>query len=218
MQINLEAFYWRYRDQQISHLVSDSAGQAVFATENVGRATYRGVEVETRFRATPRTELNADVQYLSARYESFVYQTPNLNGGFSNGTGCPNLGAVTSVYTIDCSGKQPPYAPTWTVNLGGEHTIELPQGRLVGDLRAHWQSRTLTGLEFLPSEYQKAYWQLDAQLAYTLPGDRVTVAAFGNNLTNATTIANSFPTPFALFTSASLRPPRTYGVRVSASF
>ena len=218
LQVNAEVFYWLYRDQQISHLVNDSAGQSVFATQNVGRASYKGVEVETRYRATPMTELTADVQYLDARYDSFVYQTPNLNGGFSNGTGCPSLGAVTASYTIDCSGKRPPYAPAWTVNLGGEQTVYVGEGRLVGNLRAHWQSRTLTGLEFLPSEYQSAYWQVDAQLAYMPPGDRYTVALYCNNLFDKTTVANSFPTPFSVFTSASLRPPRTFGVRVSGKF
>jgi iron complex outermembrane receptor protein len=218
LQINAELFYWLYDNQQISHLVADSTGAVILATQNVGHASYKGIEVETRYRATSTTELTADIQYLDARYSSFVYQTPNQNGGVSNGTSCPSVGAATTTYTIDCSGNTPPYAPEWTINLGGEQTVHIGEGRLVGDLRAHWQSLTLTGLEFLPSEYQSAYWQVDTQIAYTPPGDRYTVALFCNNLFDATVIGNTFPTPFSLMTAATLRPPRTFGARVSAKF
>ena len=218
LQLNLEAFYWQYKNQQISHLVDDSAGAIVLATQNVGQASYKGVEADTRFKASRGFELTADVQYLDARYQSFAFQAPNLNGGVSNGTACPNSGVVTSVYTVDCSGKQPPYAPTWTVNFGAEQTVYVGEGRVVGNLRAHWQSKTLTGLEFLPSEEQSAFWQVDTQIAYTFPGNKYSAALYCNNLFDKTTIGNTFPTPFSLFTSASLRPPRTFGARLTGSF
>ncbi|HEX7693308.1 MAG TPA: TonB-dependent receptor [Sphingomonas sp.] len=219
LQLNLEAFYWRYSNQQISHLVNDSAGNAIFATENVGRATFKGVEAETRFLLTPTTELSADVQYLDARYDSFVCQTPNLNGGLGNGTSCPNLGAPGTSYTVDCSGKRPPNAPEWTINLGAQQTINLAGGaKIVGGARAHYQSETLTGLEFLPIEYQGAYWQLDAQVNFVARDSRFTIGAFVNNALNKTVMGNSFPVPFTFYTSASLRPPRTYGVRAGFKF
>lgn len=219
LQLNLEGFYWRYRDQQISHLVNDSTGNAVFATENVGRATFKGVEVDSRFLVTPTTELNADIQYLDANYGSFIYQTPNLNQGAGNGTSCPNVGAPGTSYTVDCSGNRPPNAPKWTVNLGGQQTIPLPNdAAIVGNVRAHYQSRTLTGLEFTPIEYQESYWQVDAQLAYTAPDKRYTIAAYINNAFNKTVIGNTFPVPFTFYTSGSLRPPRTYGVRAGVKF
>ena len=219
LQLNLEAFYWRYSNQQISHLVNDSAGNAIFATENVGRATFKGVEAETRFLLTPTTELSADVQYLDARYDSFVYQTPNLNGGLGNGTSCPNIGTPGTSYTVDCSGKRPPNAPEWTINLGAQQTINLPGGaKIVGGARAHYQSETLTGLEFTPIEYQGAYWQLDAQVNFVARDNRFTLGAFVNNALNKTVMGNSFPVPFTFYTAASLRPPRTYGVRAGFKF
>jgi iron complex outermembrane receptor protein len=217
VQLNVELFYWRYHNQQISHLVLDSAGQAVFATQNVGQATYKGAEVDTRIKLSRTTEINADIQYLDARYTSYVYLTPNTNGGISNGTGCGG-GVAAATYTIDCSGSRPPYAPDWTINLGAQQTVPVATGRLVGDVRAHWQSRTLTGLEFTPAEYQKPWWNLDAQIAFTTGDDRLTLAVYGQNLLNTTTVANSFAVPFTTFTAASLTPPRTYGLRGTVKF
>ena len=76
----------------------------------------------------------------------------------------------------------------------------------------------MTGLEFVRDEYQKAYWLVDAQLTYRAPGDRFTLGVYGRNLFDVTTIANSGPTAFTIYTSAALNPPRTYGVRASVKF
>lgn len=219
LQLNLEAFYWRYNDQQISHLVNDSTGNAIFATENVGRATYKGIEIDARYLLTPTTELNVDVQYLDAVYKDFVYQTPNLNGGVYNGTSCPNVGTPGTSYTVDCSGKRPPYAPKWVLNLGGRQTVELEGGhKIVGTARAHYQSDNLTGLEFTTTEMQEAYWQVDGDLTFSTANGRLAITGYINNAFNKTVIANTFPTPFSLFTSASLRPPRTFGVRLALKY
>lgn len=219
LQLNIEGFYWKYRDQQISHLGLDSAGTPIFPTENVGRATFKGVEVETKFLLTPNTLLNADVQYLDGKYDSYVYRTPNNNGGVGNGTGCPNVAAPTTVYTIDCSGQRPPNAPKWTLNVGAQQTIPLANdGKIVVSARGHYQTRTLVALDFLPVEYQKAYWLADASLAYSAPGDRYSITAFANNIFDQAVVGSSYRPAFSLFNVDSLRPPRTYGIRAGVRF
>lgn len=219
LQLNLEAFYWRYSNQQITHLILDSAGNAVFGTQNVGRASYKGFEIETRYLATPTTELNADLQYLDAKYDAFVYQTPNQNSGHGNGTACPNVGTPGANYLLDCSGQTPPYAPKWTINLGVRQTIPLADGgRFMISARSHFQTNTLTGLEFLPNEYQPAYWLVDGDVTYAFAGDRITITGYLNNAFNKTVIANSGPVPFSFYTATSLRPPRTYGARLGVKF
>jgi iron complex outermembrane receptor protein len=218
LQVNVELFHWRYRGQQISHLTFDSVGTPIFATENVGRASFKGVEVELRLAATDTTTLTADVQYLDARYSNFIYTTPNQNGGFFNGTGCPNGAAPALVYTIDCSGRRPPNAPKWTINFGGQQRIPVSFGEFVIDARAHFQSQTLTGLEFLPVEYQDSHWLIDAAITYYAPQRRYYLGAFVNNMFDEAVLANTFPTPFSSFYTASIRPPRTYGLRAGVNF
>lgn len=219
LQLNLEAFYWRYHDQQISHVVADSSGSQILATENVGQATFKGVEVEGRLLVTRSTQLTADAQYLDARYDSFVYSAPNNNGGRDNGTACATRGTPGATYVIDCSGRRPPNAPEWTINLGAEQTVRLANdGKIVGNVRAHYQSRTLTGLEFTQVEYQSAYWTADAQVTYTAPGSRYSIGLFVNNAFDKTVLALATPVPFTSYYAGALRPPRTFGARAGVKF
>lgn len=219
LQANVELFYWRYKDQQVSHLGVDSAGIAIFPTQNVGRGVFKGFELDLQYLPLPGTLLTGDIQYLSARYNNFVYSTPNFNGGVSNGTGCPSDGAPGLFYTVDCSGKQPPNAPLWTVNLGAQQTVSLSGGnKLVGSVRTHFQTTTLTGLEFEPVETQGSYWLADGALSFLTSDDRFSVGGYVNNAFNRTVIGSTFPPPFGFFTVSTLRPPRTFGLRVGYKF
>jgi len=217
LQLNVELFRWRYRNQQVSHLTYDSTGTSIFATENVGRATFQGVEVELQLAPTPTTTLGVDVQYLDAKYNSFVYTTPNQNGGFFNGTACPSA-SVSTVYTVDCSGQRPPNAPEWTLNLNIQQRVPVSFGEFVIDARAHHQTKTLSGLEFLSLEYQPAYWLADAAVTWYAPERRYFIGAFVNNMFDETVISGTFPTPFSSMIAGALRPPRTYGIRAGVKF
>jgi len=216
LQLNLEAFYWTYSDQQISHLGQDSLGTIIFPTENVGKATFKGVEIESKLLVGSNTLLSADVQYLDAKYNDFVYNVPNQGPPLSS---CQVVGVPTTQITLDCSGFRPPNAPEWTVNLGIQQTIPLENdAKFVLSARTHYQTRTLTGLEFLPIEEQAAYWMSDASITYSGPGDRYFVSAFINNIENNTILGNTFPPPLSRFVVGSVRPPRTYGVRAGVKF
>lgn len=216
LQIDVEVFHWRYDDQQISTITQDSRGATNLVTLNVGNATMNGVEIESQWLMTDATRLRVDVQYLDATYDDFLYSRP-LGAGPPI-TGC----AVTpdaAGFQVDCSGKRAPYAPEWTANLAAEHAFPLRNNaRIVAGARLHYQSETLTGLEFTPLEYQDDYASLGVSIRYSTSEDRFYVAAFCNNLTDETVLANSFQPPFSSFVVGALRPPRLYGVRVGARF
>ena len=219
LQANLELFYWKYKDQQISHLSTDSKHLTIFPTENVGAATMKGFELELQSRPLRNTLLGADLQYNDAVYNSFVYHVPNNNGGFNNGTGCPNGAPPGVSYTVDCSGFTPPYSPRWTFSTSLQQTIPLPgDSQLVGGARYHYQTETLTALEFLPVERQGGYGLLDFDLTYSGRNDRFYVGAYVNNALDKTALAFSFATPFSQFMTATLQHPRTYGIRAGVHF
>jgi iron complex outermembrane receptor protein len=52
VQLNFEGFYWKYRNQQVNHVGLDLAGQTANFTQNIGRSTIKGFEVEGRVLAT----------------------------------------------------------------------------------------------------------------------------------------------------------------------
>ena len=107
------------------------------------------------------------------------------------------------------------------MNIGLSQTFDLPNGaRLVFEGRAHHQTGTWTSLEYLPEEYQKSYWQGDLQATYHDPSDRLTIGGFVNNVTNTTVKGQTFLVTYSLVPTAyaTLRPPRTYGVRLGYEF
>ena len=219
LQANVELFDWKYKNQQISHLGTDSLHDTIFPTENVGQSTIKGIELDLQARPLQNTVLSTDIQYNDAVYNSFVYNTPNNNGGVSNGTGCPSAAVTASVYTVNCSGMQPPYAPRWSVSAGVQETIPLwNSASLVGNALIHYQSTTLTALDFLPVEEQHGYAMTNFDLTYHAQADKFYVGGYIDNAFNRTALAFSFVTPFSEILTSTLQPPRTFGVRVGTHF
>jgi iron complex outermembrane receptor protein len=218
LQLNAEAFYWLYKDQQISHVGQDSAGEVVFPTNNVGKAPLKGVELEGQYLITATTLFMADLELLDAKYDDYVYSVPNF--GVPPTTGCPYTPLAGGKYQINCSGKTPPQAPKRSFNFGLQQTIPIGDVSVVADVRTHYQSETLTGLEFAAIEMQDSYWMTDASLGVHGLHDRWIAAGYINNISDTTVIQGTFPHALAGFalTSATLRPPRTYGVRLTVKF
>jgi iron complex outermembrane receptor protein len=219
LQVNGELYYWIYKDQQISHLGIDSAGTVIFPTDNVGQAKMKGFELEGQYLLTPTTLFTMDAQYLDAIYDTYVYPYPNL--GAPPSTSCPfSLVGGGANYSVNCSGNTPPQAPRWSADFGLRQTVPVGLGSIVGTATAHFQTETLTGLEFSSLEEQPSYWIANATLGYQAPKDRWNVTGYVNNLADRTVIAGTFPNPLAgaTLTAATLRPPRTYGIRLGVKF
>jgi iron complex outermembrane receptor protein len=160
----------------------------------------------------------ADLELLDAKYDDYVYSVPNF--GVPPTTGCPYTPLAGGKYQINCSGKTPPQAPKRSFNFGLQQTIPIGDVSVVADVRTHYQSETLTGLEFAAIEMQDSYWMTDASLGVHGLHDRWIAAGYINNISDTTVIQGTFPHALAGFalTSATLRPPRTYGVRLTVKF
>src|SRR5258706_10206401 len=101
LQVNAEAFYWKYKNQQLSHVTQDSAGDFVFATENAGSSTVKGAELQVVYQAARNTLVNAQVQYLDTVFNSFHYFQPFPGSPVSKCTSTFTSGK----FLIDCSGQ-----------------------------------------------------------------------------------------------------------------
>jgi len=219
LQVNAEAFYWQYHDQQISHTIRDSVGTVIFATENVGRATMKGLEAETQLLVTDTTLISADLEYLDAVYQDFNYNLPNF--GSPPTTACPFVPNGATLWNVNCSGFAPPQSPRWAGNIGIQQTIHLGHDdSLIVEGRTRYQSDTLTGLEFLPQEVQHRYWMSSALLTYRGAGERWSVTAYINNIENRNVMNLTSVHPIAgnAITGAAMDPPRTYGARLAVKF
>jgi iron complex outermembrane receptor protein len=85
-------------------------------------------------------------------------------------------------------------------------------------MAVHFQTETLTGLDFVAQEMQRAYATGDMSLTYNPDNGAYFVSAFANNVWDTTVLGNSFNPPLTSFVVGSLRPPRLYGIRTGIHF
>ncbi|MHA6719984.1 TonB-dependent receptor [Sphingomonas sp. RS6] len=217
LQLNLEAFLWKYRNQQVNHTGVDQNGNQGQITENVGKSTNKGVEVDAQFLATPNTLLSVNVQYLDAKYDDFVYREPI--GATPPVTGCPyRASAVAGMYDIDCSGRTAYQSPKWTMNLGAQQTVPLGDYKLVVSGDTQYRSSRVVGFEYMPNQLVGATWVSNAQISFGAFDDRWSIAAFVRNIEDeryqaSAQIYNAGSAALAVYS-----PPRTYGVRATSKF
>ncbi|HVR90599.1 MAG TPA: TonB-dependent receptor [Novosphingobium sp.] len=212
LQLNVEAFYWKYRDQQLSYFGIDPTGRLGIITANVGRSTIKGVEVEARAQVTPNTLLSANVQYLDATYDSFTYASPARP--FS---GC-GVSPSGTLFVVDCSGKAALNSPKWTVNLGAQQRIPLGDNEITLSADTQYRSGRFTGFDYIPQEYVDHSWRSNASVSFGAKDGKYVVTAFVRNIENDRSQIYATPVPASNLIVAILSAPRTYGLRVSSKF
>lgn len=228
LQLNVEAFYWDYTDQQITFVGGVRTGTGIFAqgstTVNAGKSRIYGLEVETRFAPSRNDLFSLNVQYLNGKYKSLT--TANFSPtGAPVTTGCATLGSRLAnpgvngarFYDIDCSGKPTVNSPKWAINLGYERTFELGGDlNLVFGARGNIESGRFMNANYRPEERQGNFAMADAYA--TLEAGSWNLTAFINNITDEEVLARAGTRPILDFPVGTLRPPRTYGVRVGFNF
>jgi iron complex outermembrane receptor protein len=214
---NMEAFHWTYRDQQVGFLQFRGPFIAL-PQQNAEQATIKGAEFETQFLATPSTLLRANVQYSDAEYDKYTAVT----AFFSPPAGCsfvspdPVNPSLNNIY--DCSGKRLAQSPTWTATLGIQQTVSLGnRGDVVLSVDSKYESTRLAGYNV----WQRigSNTRTDASITYRAPENSWSLQGYVTNIEDDAVLISPMPafnnTPII---ATQVRPPRTYGVRISAHF
>lgn len=226
LQLNIEAFYWDYKDQQVTFVGGVRTGNGLFAqgslTTNAGRSRIFGTEIEARFAPTRDDLFNFNVQYLNGKYKRL--QTANFSPtGAPVTTGCTITGSRLAnpgingarFYDIDCSGKPTVNSPRWAINLGYQHSFRIGGDMaLVAGARSNIESSRFMNANFRAEEKQGGFMMSDAFLTLEGPQDKWSVTAFVNNVEDKDVLARAGTRPILDFPVGTLRPPRTYGVRL----
>ena len=76
LQINLEAFYWEIKDQQIAFVGFNSLNQPKFQTVNAANSESHGGSMDVVWLVTPNDQLNLGVEYVKSEYSDFVRIQP----------------------------------------------------------------------------------------------------------------------------------------------
>jgi iron complex outermembrane recepter protein len=229
LQINLEGFYWDYKDQQVNYIgpgrTSATTIGSVLATANAGKSRIYGAEAEIDFQPTSRDRFVANVQYLDGKYDSFSYIAASANGAPPR-TNCVvspstafTLPGAGRVFKVDCSGRPQINSPKWSVNLGYEHRFSLSDAYdLTAGARTRIESSRFLSPEYLPEEQQGAYRQSDLFLTLANPAERWSITGYVNNVEDRTVYAGTAVRPVIPVVYNILRAPRTFGVRAGFSF
>jgi iron complex outermembrane recepter protein len=225
IQLNIEAFQWKYRNQQTSYVGLDKCGVTTLLTRNVGTATIRGLSTDFTVKPTAVDTLRLAVEYNHSRYDSFS------NAQFGIGSYAPAGGSLCAAkptgggfFNIDCSGLPLPRTPRWAGTASAEHVFELGNAgefRLGGDM-VFASSRWLS-IDYVPNGRDNPYQMYNASLEYRPASGNFSLTAFANNITNTavytggSSIPTLAPNGYGYF-AANILPPRTYGVRGRFNF
>ncbi len=208
LQVNADAFYDLYKNYQASGLAL-VAGQPSTVTLNAGKATIDGVELETEALLTRHDELSISASYLHAYFTQFDLP---LGDAFNSGP-------------VSYAGNTLPNAPHFTLHLGYQHVFELRNGAaLVPRIDTGWTGKQNLDYHNYALTEQSAYTRTDLSLTYQAPRTW-RVMLYVHNLENNAVLTTAAPDPRAITQAIGRQAgygiymaPRTYGVRISASF
>ena len=217
VQLDLEAFWWNYRDQQVSSLRPDLSmpPQNANITDNIGNSRTRGLEVDVRVRPQLNTQLRAIVQYLDANYRSFSYV--QLSPGAPPLTGCATaISTMPNLYTVDCAAKQPYNSPRWSMSLEARQSFVLKDIVLTALAGTQFRSARNIGFAFLPEQRIAASWTSHAQFILSPRNGAWEAAIFIRNIEGDRIPQFMIYHPVSNALVAATSPPRVFGLRLSA--
>ena len=216
LQLNLEAFYWIYHNQQLSAVTFDSKFSTVFQTFNAASSHIKGAELSVDYMPGDNTLLTGQLQYLDSKYQHFAFKEAVF--AYSATSKCTGSFAPPAFENVSCTGLQLPNSPEWTLNLGVQQTFPLHDGNaIVASIHEHYQSEAYLAVSYLPTDLQAAYWMGDLSLTYQMPAKGWNITAFVNNVTDEA-VKYSTNHAVAAVDTAQLAAPRVYGISITKDF
>ena len=196
---SIAAFYYDYKDLQISFVDETST----VSTINAAEAENYGVEFELNADMGNGFSMDLFATYLSAEYQDFV------NGDYASGFAL-----------VDLSGNTLPNAPEFTAKLGFAYATQAGNGNLRFRADGYYQDEVFFTEWNRDDAYQDSYVLLNAGIDYLIGEGNWMVSLWARNLADEEIISNNIITA-PLYDSlrvGSVLPPRTFGASVRFNF
>ncbi len=182
LSLDLSVYNYLYSDLQVT---AYDAATTAFTIQNAASSRIKGVEVGGRLQVSDAFQLRGNAAYNHARFVDFFGQ---CYAGQTIQQGCslrpsPTTGIPTSQ---NLSGKRPPLAPDWNVNLGATWR----KADLIGNtglqltVDGRYSSRYPLDSTNRPDMFQEAFATLDASIRIFGPDEHWALSLIGRNLTN----------------------------------
>ena len=212
LNLNGTLYYYDYEDLQVSTVVPDpnDPNALVGITANAATADLWGIELEWSWAVSENGRFFGHATYMDSEYASFpaAPADPALNPA-PPGVALPPQ---------DITGNRMPRTPDLEFTLNYQHAFDLSSGaEILPSISVHYSDDYFTRIYNTQFDGQDSYTTVDLNVRYTSSNDRFFVEAFGKNLTDETVlVSGQVGVGGAL--AVSLNPPRTYGIRLGASF
>lgn len=211
LQINAEAFYWKYKGQQITYF-STIGGAPNFGTAN-GNSTIQGIDLDVQWAAAPTTRIGVKFQYLDATLDNLTLVSDPGTGRF----GCDNVGVVDGLQTYECAGTDLLYSPEIALDVALQQVFEIGDFDLTFFADGSYRSEQQTDLSFTPATISDDYFTANFQLTLAPAEQSWSISAFVNNAFDERFLVNTNVGSGGAFYGEH-NPPRTYGVRARYDF
>jgi len=202
--VNAAVFHYDTSDLQVQALNSLTN---LIELRNAAKVKSDGVDLEVAYTPVDDFNLRLGMSYLKAEFSRF----PNAQVFLP----VPNSDGRNASAIVDVTGKRNVRSPERTVNLAADYRIELSDGgSIVPSASVYYSSKfywTVDNRLFEPSHVL-----VNASLTWNLPGDALSLAVWGRNITDEVRFRNVSATTQADRRAAD--EPALYGVRATYRF
>jgi iron complex outermembrane receptor protein len=158
---NIDAFYSRYKDLQLTSVLADSQGNPQPVVENAGAARIVGGELEATARITRTTTFSVSVGVIDGKY---THLEPGVSFGIHN---------------------KLPDTPPVSASASLKQDFPLDNGALASiRVDASYKGKTYKDPDNSPRIIQDPYTLFNARLSYRAASGKWETALFGTNLSN----------------------------------
>ncbi len=220
VSLDAAAFYYDYTDLQ-ANVFTNVGGVPLAFLRNAGKARIFGLEADATVRFSDMFDVRAAGSWLDSKYLEFSSASVNrpctaypVGGAKCDTTGSTPLLIGNASVPFDASGLQMIRAPKFSATFTANGHFDVAGGQLDLSSTVYYSTRVFYTFDHRVS--QSPYATLDMRAQWSPHDSGLTLAVFGKNLTDKTTIGGTFITEVA--DGVSWTPPRTYGVSIGYRF
>ncbi len=164
LRLNASAFYYDYKDQQVTIFISTAIGGAI---QNAGVSTVKGLEIDGEYALSKADRFRFSVNLLDATYKDLKTVANRVNA---------------AVIERNLAGNVAPMAPKVTLTAGYNHDFKVGKGVLNAGIQTLFKSDYYTTAFNYAMDKQKAYTKTDLNITYTAKGGKFDIGVFAQNL------------------------------------
>lgn len=212
LRVNIAAFAYEVSDAQFDRTFPLASPPFFTARlENAAITQGQGLEVESQWTPSENLTIGVSATLYDIEFEKFESLDPLNEDLFGTDS--------TSVETQSLAGNTPRNTPEWSATVRAAYDIPLKSGGAVTLASSYAAKGEQFYTEFNnPVLGADAYAIVDANVQYTAPDGRLTVNAWGKNLTDEFVLSGAFAVSTSRTITGTYLPPRQYGVSVGYTF